>query len=57
MTCYNAASTIEESVRSMIAQTFTDWELVLVDDLSNDSSLSIIEKIGEPRLKIVKLAT
>ena len=57
MTCYNAASTIEESVRSVIAQTFTDWELVLVDDLSNDSSISIIEKIGEPRLKIVKLAT
>jgi len=57
MTCYNAASTIEESVRSVIAQTFTDWELVLVDDLSNDSSVSLVEKFDDPRIEVVKLET
>jgi glycosyltransferase involved in cell wall biosynthesis len=55
MTCYNAASTIEESVRSVIAQTFTNWELVLVDDLSDDNSMELIEKLGDPRIKIKKL--
>ena len=57
MTCYNAASTIEESVRSVLAQTFTDFELVLVDDLSSDNSIALIEKISDPRIKIKKLAT
>ena len=57
MTCYNAASTIEESVRSVIAQTFTNWELVLVDDLSDDNSMDLIEKLGDPRIKIKKLPT
>lgn len=57
MTCYNAASTIEESVRSVLGQTFTDFELVLVDDLSSDNSIDLIEKINDPRIKILKLAT
>jgi len=57
MTCYNAASTIEESVRSVLAQTFTDFELVLVDDLSSDNSIALIEKISDPRIKIKKLVT
>ena len=57
MTCYNAASTIEESVRSVIAQTFTNWELVLVDDLSDDESMELIEKLGDTRIKIKKLPT
>ena len=57
MTCYNAASTIEESVRSVIAQTFTNWELVLVDDLSDDDSMELIEKLGDTRIKIKKLPT
>ena len=57
MTCYNAASTIEESVRSVIAQTFSNWELVLVDDLSDDNSMDLIEKLGDARIKIKKLPT
>ena len=57
MTCYNAASTIEESVRSVIAQTFSNWELVLIDDLSDDNSMELIEKLGDPRIKIKKLPT
>ena len=57
MTCHDAAATIEESVRSVIAQTFTDWELVLVDDLSTDDSLARVEGLGDPRVRIVRLAT
>ncbi len=57
MTCYNAASTIEESVQSVLGQTFSDFELVLVDDLSSDNSIALIEKIGDPRIKIKKLVT
>jgi len=55
MTCYNAASTIEESVRSVIAQTFTDWELVLIDNCSTDRSMEIVRAIADPRIKITQL--
>ena len=55
MTCYNAAGTIEESVRSVLAQTFTDWELVLVDNRSTDNSMSVVKQINESRIRIVQL--
>ena len=55
MTCYNAASTIEESVRSVIAQTFTNWELVLVDNCSTDDSMAIVRQIGDARIRITQL--
>ncbi|MFM8452914.1 MAG: glycosyltransferase family 2 protein, partial [Acidimicrobiaceae bacterium] len=55
MTCYNAASTIEESVNSVLAQTFTDFELVLVDNCSTDESISIVRQLADPRIRIVAL--
>ena len=55
MTCYNAASTVEESVRSILAQTFANFELVLVDNCSTDDSMSIVRKIGDSRIRIVAL--
>jgi len=55
MTCYNAASTIEESVRSVIAQTFSNWELVLVDNCSTDDSIAIVRQIGDARIRITQL--
>ena len=55
MTCYNAASTIEESVRSVIAQTFTNGEFVLVDNCSTDDSMAIVRRIGDARIRITEL--
>ena len=55
MTCFNAASTIEESVRSVLAQTFTDFELVLVDNCSTDESISIVQRLADPRIRIIAL--
>ncbi len=55
MTCYNAGLTIEASVRSIIAQTFTNWELVLVDNCSTDASMAIVKQIGDTRIRIISL--
>lgn len=55
MTCYNAASTIEESVRSVLGQTFTDFELILVDNCSTDDTLSKIRRFSDPRIQITAL--
>ena len=52
---YNAASYIEETVASVISQTFTDWELILVNDCSPDNSLSIIQALAsqDPRIRVI----
>jgi glycosyltransferase involved in cell wall biosynthesis len=55
MTCYNAASTIEESVSSIIAQTFSDWELVVVDNFSTDNSLTVVKNLNDDRIRIFAL--
>jgi glycosyltransferase involved in cell wall biosynthesis len=55
MTCYNAASTIHQSVNSIIGQTFTNWELVVVDNCSTDDSLSIVRGINDARIRVIAL--
>jgi len=41
--CYNAAETLEEALQSLACQTMTDFEVVMVNDGSQDSSLDILE--------------
>ena len=55
MTCYNAASTIQKSVNSIIGQTFTNWELVVVDNCSTDDSLTVVKNLDDDRIKIIAL--
>ena len=44
---YNAADYIENTIEMVRRQTYTDWELVLVDDASTDGSADLIESIIE----------
>lgn len=41
--CYNGAGFLAQSIDSVIAQTFTDWELIIVNDCSTDNSLEIMQ--------------
>ena len=47
MPAYNAEKYIEESIRSVLAQTLTDWELIIVDDASSDGPAEIAQKFAE----------
>ena len=49
---YNAEATIKETIDSVLNQTFTDLELLVINDGSKDSSLSIISNIKDSRLKV-----
>ena len=42
---YNAEEYIQTTVNSVLSQTFSDWELLLIDDCSKDNSSSICEKL------------
>lgn len=44
---YNMELFLEEAVESVIAQTYTNWELLLIDDGSNDGSTAIAKKFAE----------
>ncbi|MCG3771003.1 MAG: O-antigen biosynthesis glycosyltransferase WbnJ [Nitrosomonadaceae bacterium] len=52
MTIYNAASFLRESIDSLLAQSFSDWELVAVENGSTDGSASILAGYADPRLRV-----
>ncbi|WP_458449497.1 glycosyltransferase family 2 protein [Fibrobacter sp.] len=45
MPSYNTAPYIAESIRSVMAQTYTDWELIIVDDASTDSTDEVVKDV------------
>lgn len=57
MPVYNAAPFVEQAVRSILQQTFTDLELIVVDDGSTDGSAQIVAAIADPRLRLVRQPT
>lgn len=44
---YNAEKHIEETIQSVLAQTYTNWEWNIIDDVSTDSSVEIIKKYAK----------
>jgi len=53
MPTFNRADTIKRAIRSVQSQTFTDWELIVVDDGSTDNTVALIEGC-DPRLKLIR---
>lgn len=51
---YNKEQTILSSIESVLSQSFQDIELIVVDDGSTDSSVSIVEGIEDCRIKLIK---
>lgn len=49
---YNGEKTIKDTIESISNQTFSDFEIIVINDGSQDSSLEIIYRISEPRLKV-----
>jgi glycosyltransferase involved in cell wall biosynthesis len=53
MCSYNNSRYIDDAIRSVLAQTFADWELIIVDDASSDDSLDRIKAyLSDPRIRL-----
>lgn len=52
---YNKAPWLQACLDSVFTQTFTDFEVIAVDDRSTDGSLAILERVNDPRLRIIRL--
>jgi hypothetical protein len=52
----NAAATLEETIASVRAQSYGDWEQLLIDDGSTDGSVELVERLAaeDPRLRLVR---
>lgn len=52
MPAYNAERFIEEAIQSVMEQTFTNWELLVLDDCSKDSTCAIVERLADQDKRI-----
>lgn len=59
MPAYNAEKYISESIESVLAQTYKNWELIIVDDCSQDGTIQIVNDYmrKDSRIKIIMLVT
>jgi glycosyltransferase involved in cell wall biosynthesis len=54
MPAYNAGKYIAEAVQSVLDQTFTDFELLIVDDGSFDDTVPVVESFTDSRIRLVR---
>jgi len=54
MSAYNAAKYIVAAVDSIMAQTLSDWKLVIVDDGSTGSTVDIVRAMNDARISLIQ---
>jgi glycosyltransferase involved in cell wall biosynthesis len=53
-TVYNIEKYISKCIESLLAQTYKDIEIIIVDDCGNDGSMEIVSRYDDERIKIIK---
>ena len=53
--CYNYAKYVEFSIKSIINQEYKNWELIIVNDNSQDSTKEILDRYKSKKIKIINL--
>lgn len=52
MAAYNAGNYIAEAIESVLSQTYQNWELIIINDCSTDTTADEIAKFNDPRIKV-----
>ena len=55
MPAKNRESLIKEAINSVLDQTFKDFELIVIDDHSDDDTIGVVREIDDPRIKVLNL--
>jgi glycosyltransferase involved in cell wall biosynthesis len=55
MATYNRAQLVGRAIASVRGQSLVDWEMICVDDGSTDETAAVIQAIGEPRVRLIRL--
>lgn len=50
---FNASRFLSFAIRSILKQTFQDWELIITDDGSTDNTVKIAQRFNDPRIRII----
>jgi len=51
---YNQEQFIGAAIQSVRAQSFSDWEMVVVDDGSTDGTVAVVEAVADPRIRLLR---
>jgi glycosyltransferase involved in cell wall biosynthesis len=54
MAVYNSEVHLSEAVRSILEQSYRDFEFLIVDDASTDRSVEVVESFGDPRIRLLR---
>ena len=51
---YNREKYVRSAVDSILSQTFSDFELLVIDDGSTDGSIAVVQSYSDPRIRFVR---
>ena len=52
---YNRANTLQRCINSVLQQTFSDFELIVIDDASKDNTAEVLASFDDTRIRYIKL--
>ncbi len=52
---YNAAAFIGDTIRSVLNQSYSHWEMLIIDDGSTDSTVAVVMEFGDTRLRLTQI--
>ena len=52
MNCFNGEKFLKKSLRSVLNQSYKNWELIFFDNISTDRSIKIVKNFNDKRIKI-----
>ena len=54
MAAFNSEKTIPTAINSILAQTYTDWELLVINDCSKDRTAEVVASFTDPRIRLLQ---